>query len=137
MDQKFRDAVAGLACQARNAARLMVRPAATGFVENRVFFQEAYEALQGALDAYEEALSDGGTPPADASLTVNFEAADRQLSRANESADKAWEKADGWMARYFKLRGELSLDSPFVCRCTDPAADALGICRRCGGFEDV
>lgn len=56
MDSKFRDAVAGLACQARNAARLMVRPAATGFVENRVFFQEAYEALQGALDAYEEAL---------------------------------------------------------------------------------
>ena len=56
MDSKFRDAVAGLACQARNAARLMVRPAATGFVENRVFFQEAYEALQGALDAYDEAL---------------------------------------------------------------------------------
>lgn len=56
MDSKLRDAVAGLACQARNAARLMVRPAATGFVENRVFFQEAYEALQGALDAYEEAL---------------------------------------------------------------------------------
>ena len=58
----------------------MVKPAATGFVENRVFFQEAYEALQGALDAYEEALSTGGTPSADASgLTVHFEAADRQV----------------------------------------------------------
>lgn len=56
MDSKMRNAVAGLACQARNAARMMVRPAVTGFVENRVFFQEAYEALQGALDAYEEAL---------------------------------------------------------------------------------
>lgn len=53
----MRDAVAQLAVEARNAARMMVRPAATGFVENRIFFAEAYMALQCALDAYEEALS--------------------------------------------------------------------------------
>ncbi len=56
MNTKMRNAVAGLACHARAAAMLMVRPAATGFVENRVFFQEGYEALVDAIETYEEAL---------------------------------------------------------------------------------
>ena len=96
MDAKVRQAVAGLACQARNAARMMVRPAVTGFVENRVFFQEAYEALQGAIDAYDEVLSAG-----------------------SEGA------------------GEAEGVEAFVCRRPDGTADALGICHRCGGFDDA
>lgn len=137
MDSKFRDAVAGLACQARNAARLMVRPAATGFVENRVFFQEAYEALQGALDAFDEALE---VPvidePAAVNMTALLEAADQRLKKAHESAERAWNKADGWMKRYFDLRKEAPSASPFSCRCTHPVMDALGICSQCGGFSD-
>lgn len=96
MDPKVREAVEALACQARNAAQMMVRPAVTGFVENRVFFQEAYEALQGAIDAYDEALSAG-----------------------REGA------------------GEAEGVEAFVCRCADRKADALGICHRCGGFDDA
>lgn len=95
MDSKLREAVAGLVCQARNAARLMVRPAVTGLVENRERFEEAFVALQDAIDAYDDALSVGD-------VTAEDEA-----------------------------------NSPFVCRCADRKADALGICHRCGGFDDA
>ena len=101
MDAKVREAVEALACQARNAAQMMVRPAVTGFVENRVFFQEAYEALQGALDAYEEAL---------------------EVPAITEPAPNS------------RFAGAIQA---FRCDCETPDRDGLGICHRCGGFDDV